>query len=495
MFIPLSFFGELGDIEVIEHNGRLHLFHLTIPNHDLIGHAVSDDGLSWEALQPALHTGNPGDCDDDQIWTMSVTKRANIFYMLYTALSKKDKGRIQRNCLAISKDLIKWKKYHKNPVGQASPKYYEAAAVRNILLPFVSWRDPKPFYEKGVYYCVVCGREKTAPVFRRGSFALMTSTDLIHWKVAKPLFAPKSFYDCECPQLFKIGNYYYLFASISEEGSQRYWFSKEINGDYITPPNNVLFSGYSGYTHAAGRVTMFKGEHIFCCWSSIIADGPSPFGLVQEIGSAVRYFPSPLKISQSANGIITLSPYTLWQKYRKSRAKNFSFSDFSLLTKNRKAKFDPETYSLKVKEGMEIVTNCTKHKNFLLEGIIKMDAPAGGLAFNLDDGSMGYFIKLLPYESRAKLVKHISVGRGTFDWFKYEVRTESFCNLENIKKQGIAFSLRVVNGEIEFALNNTVFLSTISTERTSGFMGFWVDCGEVRIDSFQITEMNVPFNR
>ena len=63
---------ELGDIEVVVgDDGRLHLFHLTLPNHDVVQHAVSDDGLHWEPLPNALHTGDPGDPDDDQIWTMS----------------------------------------------------------------------------------------------------------------------------------------------------------------------------------------------------------------------------------------------------------------------------------------------------------------------------------------------------------------------------------------------------------------------------------------
>src|SRR5262249_33378575 len=67
---------ELGDVEVIVADDRLHLFHLTPPNNDAVAHAVSDDGLSWRELPVALRTGPPGSCDDDQIWTMSVTERA-----------------------------------------------------------------------------------------------------------------------------------------------------------------------------------------------------------------------------------------------------------------------------------------------------------------------------------------------------------------------------------------------------------------------------------
>ena len=36
---------EIGDIDVFIHNGKYHLFHLIIPNHDYIAHATSEDGI------------------------------------------------------------------------------------------------------------------------------------------------------------------------------------------------------------------------------------------------------------------------------------------------------------------------------------------------------------------------------------------------------------------------------------------------------------------
>ena len=87
---------ELGDVEVIVADGRLHLFSLTPPNNDAVNHAVSDDGITWSELPVALRTGEPGACDDDEIWTMSVTERDDTYYMLYTALGSADMGRVQR---------------------------------------------------------------------------------------------------------------------------------------------------------------------------------------------------------------------------------------------------------------------------------------------------------------------------------------------------------------------------------------------------------------
>src|SRR5918998_1580356 len=99
MYTPYGFgASELGDIEVVPDGDDLHLFHLTLPNHDVIQHAVSRDGLSWQPLPAALRTGDPGALDDDQIWTMSVTPwpGGDGYLMLYTALATADGGRVQR---------------------------------------------------------------------------------------------------------------------------------------------------------------------------------------------------------------------------------------------------------------------------------------------------------------------------------------------------------------------------------------------------------------
>ena len=66
---------EIGDVDVfIDENGVHHLFHLIIPNHDYIAHAVSRDGLSWKRVKNALFVGDPGEWDDDMLWTMHVRK-------------------------------------------------------------------------------------------------------------------------------------------------------------------------------------------------------------------------------------------------------------------------------------------------------------------------------------------------------------------------------------------------------------------------------------
>lgn len=87
---------EIGDVDVFIHNGVYHLFHLIIPNHDYIAHAISHDGISWKRTKNALFVGHPGEWDDDMLWTMHVSKNGDQFRMFYTGLQRRDRGVVQK---------------------------------------------------------------------------------------------------------------------------------------------------------------------------------------------------------------------------------------------------------------------------------------------------------------------------------------------------------------------------------------------------------------
>ena len=103
----------IGDVDVVYHEGVYHLFHLVLPNHDFIAHAVSTNGINWRRVANALFIADPGGWDDLMLWTMHVTRdprRPDRWRMFYTGLSRREQGRIQRIGLAVSDDLFHWRK-------------------------------------------------------------------------------------------------------------------------------------------------------------------------------------------------------------------------------------------------------------------------------------------------------------------------------------------------------------------------------------------------
>src|SRR5687767_1974656 len=166
MYVPTGFWKtELGDVDVIVHDKCFHVFYLNIPTHDGVSHLTSMDGLNWTEQPMAISTGNPGEFDDDNIWTMGVFEHEGTFFMLYTGLMRQERGKHQRVGLATSKDLFTWTKHNKNPVACADLRWYEAEVDPTHR---VDWRDPKVFKENGVLHAVVSARAGTGPMNRRG---------------------------------------------------------------------------------------------------------------------------------------------------------------------------------------------------------------------------------------------------------------------------------------------------------------------------------------
>jgi len=67
---PAANCAELGDHDVTVHEGRIHPHYLSLPSHDHVGHAVSEDALTFVPAAPAVRVSDSGECDDDMIWTM-----------------------------------------------------------------------------------------------------------------------------------------------------------------------------------------------------------------------------------------------------------------------------------------------------------------------------------------------------------------------------------------------------------------------------------------
>lgn len=169
---------EIGDVDVVWHDGLFHLFHLTLPNHDYIAHAISRDGIKWERVKNALFVGDPRAWDDDMLWTMHITRnpyRENAWRMFYTGLCLGERGRIQRVGLAHSNDLYHWQKDQSGQYPlEITGEHYEASLHEGRK--WVSFRDPFCFHEDGSRYLIATARINEGPIIRRGCVALAEET-------------------------------------------------------------------------------------------------------------------------------------------------------------------------------------------------------------------------------------------------------------------------------------------------------------------------------
>ena len=267
----------LGDVDVFFHEGIYHLFHLVLPNHDFVAHAVSDNCLVWRRVENAIHLGNPGSFDDSMLWTTHISKhpfREGWFRMFYTGLSRSDQGIKQRIGMAESKDLYRWRKAPVNWVDRqselpyvlpgrppqppfdfdadspfplvAGEEHYESEPDEGRHL--VSWRDPYYYREGDKGWLLTAGRVRTGPIVRRGCVAVTEEVSENCFESRPALHHPGLYDDVEVPNVLKECGEYYLLGSIREDAKVRYWHTKGIDEPWRSYSDNVLLpaGNYAG---------------------------------------------------------------------------------------------------------------------------------------------------------------------------------------------------------------------------------------------------------
>jgi beta-fructofuranosidase len=368
---------EIGDITVIIHKGVYHLFHLIIPNHDYIAHATSKDGISWKRVNNALFVGNPGEWDDDMLWTMHVCEVEGKFEMYYTGLQRKDRGVVSRVGFAQSNDLIDWEKNKKEifPI-ESHGKYYESA--ESNPRKWLSFRDPFRFEHNGEVYLLICARSIAGPVSRRGCVGLVKITqDVVEH--LPPLLYPRMYDDIECPCVFELNDRYYLIGSIREDIKVRYWFAPEFMGEYHSFHDDVLLP----QGNYAAR-TVQDGPHL------LIVN----FFYVGKI-DALRVLPPPKELSTDDKGRLVLKSYYRWKKMVVKTLASGNLNTTKALLSNPTAFLNVESDKLTCgsRSGYEIFYLEKPSASFIWEGTITVEGMGKlGLVSDMDENGNGYFI-------------------------------------------------------------------------------------------------------
>lgn len=225
-----------GDPIPFYHDGTYHIFYLTSPPNTIRyperccctwQHIRSNDLVNWEELPPALVPGEGCDLDINGCWTGSVVFAANQYHIFYTGYQINSEFP-QKICHATSNDSITWIKDPKSPFVIPNTELYES----------IDWRDSYVFYndEDKCYWMLIAARRNVGPDNRRGCVVLYKSIDLKEFNHYGPIYEPYHTNCPECPEMYKLGDYWYLsYSRFSERGQTLYRYSKSPYGPWRTP--------------------------------------------------------------------------------------------------------------------------------------------------------------------------------------------------------------------------------------------------------------------
>ncbi len=256
-------------------NNRYHLFYL----HDWRNAKDYGEGTPWYQVSTTdfvsftehgmmLRRGAK-DEQDLYVFTGSVVQGEGQYHIFYTGhnpyfrqFNKPEQGVMH----AVSDDLITWRKVGADTF-YAPTDHYEMHDWRD---PFVFWNE-----EAGEYWMLLAARLKTGPSRRRGCTALCTSKDLKSWQVRDPLYAPGLYYTHECPDLFKMGDWWYLlFSEFSERLVTRYRMARSLSGPWLTPDDDQ-FDGRAFYA----AKTASDGQHRYIFGWNPTREGEKDYGM------------------------------------------------------------------------------------------------------------------------------------------------------------------------------------------------------------------------
>jgi beta-fructofuranosidase len=469
---------EIGDIDVVRRGRLYHLFHLVLPNHDYIAHAVSPDGMSWTRTRNALYSGEPGTWDDDMLFTMHVSRnpRRKVYEMFYTGLHRAEYGYVQRIGRAVSRDLMRWRKENEHNLPLAARGvHYEVAGDSGR--GWISFRDPFLFRHDGEEWLLLCARVAKGLVSRRGCVGLIHRKEG-EYVIEPPLLFPRMYDDVECPCVEAIGGRYYLIGSIREDLEVQYWWSDSFRGDYQSFRANVLLPR----GNYAAR-TMRDGPHVLVFNSYI--DG-------RNVESGTRTLPPPKQLRQAADGRLELVRYYRWEEKKKGRhAVEPERLQPRLDNPSASAGAEDGGIRFSCRSGYEVFTTAEDAGAWIWESEVSVLRQGRcGLVFDLDEQLNGYFIAL--DAARGVVVLRVWGSRPERAFQNYIYEELQLATFPPNDRGRYALRLIRWGSYIELSVDGVVRLSLVDARFHGRHFGLYLESADVLLGPSVLYPLEPP---
>jgi beta-fructofuranosidase len=471
---------EIGDVDVVWHDGLFHLFHLVLPNHDYIAHAVSEDGLAWSRVQNALFISDPGAWDDDMLWTMHVTPdphRAGSWRMFYTGLCRREQGRVQRIGLARSTDLYHWERDRSDawPL-EISGEHYEHTLDEGRH--WVSFRDP--FYvrhgDRG--YLLTAGRVKDGPLIRRGCVALAEEVAPDRFEFHPPLCHPQRYDDVEVPGAFTMDGRVYLIGSIREDVKVHYWYADAFGGSYRNYSDNVLLP-QGNYAARICRV----GDTVLV-WN---------FFFTGARVNGDHLLPPPKEIEADETGELRLLSFGGFDDKAVEARAGREIGPITPLFGTPGAHCDEGDGRclLEARSGMEVFLLAGEHRDFRLGGILDLTVRGKlGLVVHIDEAGDGYYVSLDLAKGIAQIRYWAANLSGGFEE-RFEYRQLQAAHF--VPRPGpVPFSVIGYGSYLEVSLFGEVMLTLADESRRQGRVGFYAESARFEVSDLVLETLSSP---
>ena len=250
---PEGWVGDVMPMAGDEASGQLRLFYLQdwrdgAPTYHPFHSFQTKDFVHYEYLGEAIPTSNVNHYDL-ALGTGSVTKIGDTYHAFYTGNNPRFfKQGMPREYIrhAVSQDGVHFTKLEEETF-TSSPE--EGYSIEDFRDPFLFYNE-----EAGEYWLLI-----TTVRNGKAAIARYRSADLSSWELMDPLLLPGTT-SCECPDLFKWGDYWYCFYST--DWVTRYMRASSLDGPWEHPP----MEAFDSHAFYAAKTGILNGKRYLCGW-------------------------------------------------------------------------------------------------------------------------------------------------------------------------------------------------------------------------------------
>ncbi len=507
----------LGDVDVIYHEGLYHLFHLVLPNHDFIAHAVSENAVNWRRVANAIFIGHPGSWDDLMLWTMHVSPdphQAGRWRMFYTGLSRRDRGLKQRLGMAVSDDLFHWTKtpvHWEDRRGRTDPERVQEAKRRSQetvssclqaaedaescfpLEPdpqfyessledsrnWVSFRDPFYYRENERGWLLASGRVKWGPPVRRGCVAVMEETAPHIFEPRPALHHPGLYDDIEVPNLLKLDGEYYLIGSLREDAKIRYWHTDELGKPWRSYYDNVLLAK----GNYAGRIC--RDEQGILLWNFFSAD-------VHD-RTVNNLLPPPKRLRRAANGQLRVETFEGFEERVRETIDTRCMKTLKANDETEYCRVGNEAMRLSCEAGFQAFVFDRELDSFRFRAQMRLSGIGKcGIVFRIDPESHdGYYLSLDLIKGVAQLRAWGSGARGSREqMMQFQTLQAGFWYSNQPGSADV--QLIAFGSYLEFSIDGRVLLSLADQTFARGLVGVYAETAEIDVGEIHMNRLEAP---
>lgn len=434
-------------------DGEFYLFYLK----DFRDVEADGEGVPWYLIKTKDFV-NFSDCgevlqrgdinaQDLFVFTGSVIENNGKYYLFYTGHNphKREQGLPEQGVmLAVSDDCIH---FTKTDLMYFAPDGYEMH----------DWRDPFVYKDGDKFKMLLAARKKEGPFLKRGLTVQCQSDDLLNWTVERDFYAPDNYFTHECPDLFKMGDWWYLvFSEFSDRTATKYRMAKSLDSEWITPPIDT-FDARSFY---AAKTVSDGNKRYIIGWNPT-RENNEDYKPWQWGGTIVVH-----ELIQNEDGTLSVScPAAVASEYSKEIEMETTAIVGNIIAENG-------VYTLK-KGGYSYVLFNELPQNCKIHCELRLDEKGKdfGLSLRMDpEYNLGYYVKLDPVFNRMCFDRNFRPGDNY-----YMVDSERFLSLSD----GEWHSMDIyIQGTVAEVYIDGVAMSVRMYDYTTGGFGVYVnECG------------------